>query len=182
MRCLSFEFSKIPLIFLTFMHGGVSCVVLFFFRLGHVAPAAYISYLSFSVQNSFIIILLFKTPSSTRHLAATAIRKNYLIKKHFGQNQSDIVLLRQQIYWKAADVRFFFAFITFFNFHTRGQAKMNRSVDEEAFKMSCKSLGETHFITTQFPSEKFEINNIFAIVFNGLLMIPTILYIAYIVL
>jgi hypothetical protein len=59
-----------------------------------MAPAAYISYLSFSVQNSFIIILLFKTPSSTRHLEASAIRKNYLIKKHFGQNQSDIVLLR----------------------------------------------------------------------------------------
>ena len=49
------------------------------------------------------------------------------------------------------------------------------SVDEEVFGMSCKILGETHFVVTKLPSEKFVINYIFAITFNGLLMIPTVL-------
>ena len=52
---------------------------------------------------------------------------------------------------------------------------MNHSVDEEAFGMSCKILGKTYFLVTKLPSEKFVINYIFAITFNGLLMIPTIL-------
>ena len=47
--------------------------------------------------------------------------------------------------------------------------------DEEVFGMSCKILGGTHFVVTKLPSEKFVINYIFAITFNGLLMIPTVL-------
>ena len=52
---------------------------------------------------------------------------------------------------------------------------MNLSLDEDASATSCKILGETHFLITKFPSKKFVINYIFAITFNGLLMIPTIL-------
>ena len=52
---------------------------------------------------------------------------------------------------------------------------MNHSVDEEAYQTSCKILGKAHFVLTNFPSDDFVINYIFAISFNGLLIIPTIL-------
>ena len=52
---------------------------------------------------------------------------------------------------------------------------MNLSVDEEAFGMSCDILGETHFVITKLPSQNFVVNHIFAITFNGILVIPTIL-------
>ena len=52
---------------------------------------------------------------------------------------------------------------------------MNLSVEKEAFGMSCNILGETHFVTPKLLSETFVINYIFAISFNGFLMIPTIL-------
>ena len=52
---------------------------------------------------------------------------------------------------------------------------MNLSAEKEAFGMSCNILGETHFVITKLPSEKFVINYIFAISFNGLLVISTIL-------
>ena len=52
---------------------------------------------------------------------------------------------------------------------------MNHSTDEEALGTSCKILGRTYFVISKLPSEKFVINYIFAISFNGLLIIPTIL-------
>ena len=51
---------------------------------------------------------------------------------------------------------------------------MNHSVDEKAFETSCEILGKTHFVITKFPSEKFVISHIFAIIFNSILIIPTI--------
>ncbi len=41
--------------------------------------------------------------------------------------------------------------------------------------MSCEILGKTYFVTTNLPSDKLLINQIFAIAFNGVLIIPTIL-------
>ena len=52
---------------------------------------------------------------------------------------------------------------------------MNLSVPQEEFEISCQILGTTHFAITKLPSEKFVINHIFAITFNGILIIPTIL-------
>ena len=52
---------------------------------------------------------------------------------------------------------------------------MNHSLGEEGFVMSCQILGKTRFVITELPSEMYAINYIFAITFNGLLMIPTIL-------
>ena len=40
---------------------------------------------------------------------------------------------------------------------------------------SCQILGTTHLLTTKLPSEKLVINHIFAIAFNGILIIPTLL-------
>ena len=40
---------------------------------------------------------------------------------------------------------------------------------------SCQILGTTHLLTTKLPSEKLAINHIFAIAFNGILIIPTLL-------
>ena len=54
------------------------------------------------------------------------------------------------------------------------ETNMNLSV-EEVFAMSCKILGKTHFVTSKFKSRKFVVNHIFAITFNGVLVIPTIL-------
>ena len=50
---------------------------------------------------------------------------------------------------------------------------MNRSVIQEEFEISCQILGTTHFIITKLPSNN--INHIFAIALNGILIIPTIL-------
>ena len=47
--------------------------------------------------------------------------------------------------------------------------------DKQEFLMSCQILGATHFVATKLPSEKLVINHIFAIAFNGIMIIPTIL-------
>jgi hypothetical protein len=52
---------------------------------------------------------------------------------------------------------------------------MSGSRNEKAFETSCEILGKTHSVVTNFPSEKFVINHIFAITFNGVLIVPTIL-------
>ena len=39
---------------------------------------------------------------------------------------------------------------------------------------SCQILGTTHLLTTKLPSEKLVVNHIFAIAFNGILIIPTL--------
>ena len=51
---------------------------------------------------------------------------------------------------------------------------MSRSVDEDQIGISCEILGKTHFVE-KLSSEKFVINYIVVITFNGLLIIPTIL-------
>ena len=48
-------------------------------------------------------------------------------------------------------------------------------MNEEAFGMSCKILGKTYYAITKLPSKNFIINHIFAITFNSILMIPTVL-------
>ena len=69
----------------------------------------------------------------------------------------------------------FSLFLSFFKSATRKKTNMNLSAKkEEAFEMSCNILANTHFVITKLPSEKFVINSIVAITFNGLLMIPTI--------
>ena len=40
---------------------------------------------------------------------------------------------------------------------------------------SCQILGTTHLLTIKLPSEKLVVNHIFAIAFNGTLIIPTVL-------
>ena len=52
---------------------------------------------------------------------------------------------------------------------------MNHSVNEEAFEMSCNHFGKLQFVVPKLHSEKFLINHIFVISFNGILIIPTIL-------
>ena len=52
---------------------------------------------------------------------------------------------------------------------------MNLSEEQKVFEMSCRILGTTHSVITEFPSEKLLINHIFAIALNSLLIIPTIL-------
>lgn len=51
---------------------------------------------------------------------------------------------------------------------------MEVTVDDE-YKTSCQILGTTHFQVTKLPSENFVINNIVAIAFSGVLIIPTLL-------
>ena len=51
---------------------------------------------------------------------------------------------------------------------------MNVTVKDD-FQISCQVFGTTHFQITKLPSEKFVINHIFAIAFDGILIIPTIL-------
>ena len=51
---------------------------------------------------------------------------------------------------------------------------MNSTVNEE-FQVTCQILGSTHFVITKLPSEKIVMNHIFAIAFNGIMIIPTIL-------
>ena len=43
------------------------------------------------------------------------------------------------------------------------------------FSPSCQIRGTTSLLTTKLPSEKLAINHIFAIAFNGILIIPTLL-------
>ena len=52
---------------------------------------------------------------------------------------------------------------------------MNNSVNEEAVEMSCNQFGKLQFVVPKLHSEKFLINHIFVITFNGILIIPTIL-------
>ena len=52
---------------------------------------------------------------------------------------------------------------------------MNLSGEQEDFVVSCEILGTTYYVVAKLPSEKFVINHIFAIAFNGILIIPTIL-------
>jgi hypothetical protein len=52
---------------------------------------------------------------------------------------------------------------------------MNVSADQETFEISCEILGNTQIVITKLPSEGFVINHIFAITFNGILIIPTML-------
>ena len=49
------------------------------------------------------------------------------------------------------------------------------TTEEQGILMSCEILGTTHFVIAKFPSEQFVINHIFAITFNGIMIIPTIL-------
>ena len=52
---------------------------------------------------------------------------------------------------------------------------MNLSAEQEIHETSCLILVTTHYIVTKDQSEKLLISHIFVIVFNGLLIIPTIL-------
>ena len=52
---------------------------------------------------------------------------------------------------------------------------MNLSVKQEVFQMSCHILGTTHTTSTEVQSEEMFINHIFVIVFNSILIFPTIL-------
>ena len=52
---------------------------------------------------------------------------------------------------------------------------MNLSAGQETFETSCRIFETTAHVIKKLPSEKFFINHIFAIVFNGILIIPTIL-------
>ena len=51
---------------------------------------------------------------------------------------------------------------------------MNATQRDE-FLMSCQILGTTHFVATKLPSEKFVINHILVIAFNGIMIISTLL-------
>ena len=57
----------------------------------------------------------------------------------------------------------------------REQYIMNLSAAQEIHETSCRILGTTHFSGTKVQPEKLFINHILAIVFNGLLIIPTII-------
>ena len=52
---------------------------------------------------------------------------------------------------------------------------MNQSADEEVFRISCEILGKSNFVIIKLPSEKYVINYILAITFNGILLLPTVL-------
>ena len=52
---------------------------------------------------------------------------------------------------------------------------MNRSDVQAHFEISCEMLGTTQFVITKLPSEKLLLNHVLAIIFNSVLMIPTIL-------
>lgn len=51
---------------------------------------------------------------------------------------------------------------------------MNATQRDELL-MSCQILGTTHFFATKLLPEKFIINRIFVIAFNGIMIIPTLL-------
>ncbi len=52
---------------------------------------------------------------------------------------------------------------------------MNMSGEQEDFVVSCEILGTTYYVVAKLPSDKFVINHIFAIAFNVILIIPTII-------
>jgi hypothetical protein len=52
---------------------------------------------------------------------------------------------------------------------------MGQSADEEAFRISCEILGKSNFVIIKLPSEKYVINYILSITFNGILLLPTVL-------
>ena len=52
---------------------------------------------------------------------------------------------------------------------------MNQSQGPKAFEISCQILGTVHSVIIKIPTERLVINHIIAIVFNILLIIPTIL-------
>ena len=52
---------------------------------------------------------------------------------------------------------------------------MNHSVNEDEVEMSCNHFGKLQFVVPKLHSEKFLINHIFVISFNGILIIPTVL-------
>ena len=52
---------------------------------------------------------------------------------------------------------------------------MNLSEEQQIYETSCHFLGATHFIIIKLPSEKLLISHKLAIVFNSILIIPTIL-------
>jgi hypothetical protein len=52
---------------------------------------------------------------------------------------------------------------------------MNLSAEQQVYETSCRILGTTNLMITKIPSEGLRINQVLAIVFNGILIIPTIL-------
>jgi hypothetical protein len=68
-----------------------------------------------------------------------------------------------------------FCVVIFGVFHNREHSKMNLSLTQEEFEISCQILGTTNFIITKLPSNNLLINHIFAVALNGILIIPTIL-------
>ncbi|XP_028413379.1 sphingosine 1-phosphate receptor 2-like [Dendronephthya gigantea] len=52
---------------------------------------------------------------------------------------------------------------------------MNQSQELKVFEVSCRVLGTVHSIITNLPTKKLLINQIIAIVFNAVLIVPTIL-------
>ena len=52
---------------------------------------------------------------------------------------------------------------------------MNSSAAQQIYETSCRILGTDHFILTKNPSEALWMNRVLVIIFNGILIIPTIL-------
>ncbi|XP_028413374.1 uncharacterized protein LOC114536247 [Dendronephthya gigantea] len=52
---------------------------------------------------------------------------------------------------------------------------MNQSQELKVFEVSCRVLGTVHSIITKLPTKRLLINQIIAIVFNAVLIVPTIL-------
>jgi large-conductance mechanosensitive channel len=52
---------------------------------------------------------------------------------------------------------------------------MNLSAEQQLYETSCRFLDTTHLIITNLPSKELWINQVLVIVFNGILIIPTIL-------
>ena len=52
---------------------------------------------------------------------------------------------------------------------------MNLSIEQDAFGVSCNIFGTTHFVITKLPSDEILVNHVVTIVFNAVLIIPTIM-------
>ena len=52
---------------------------------------------------------------------------------------------------------------------------MNVTVKDNEFQASCRLVVVRHFLIKKFPSEKLVINQIFAIAFNSIVLIPILL-------
>ena len=52
---------------------------------------------------------------------------------------------------------------------------MNQSRENKVIEISCHIFGTSHSVIRKFPTERFVISHILAIVFNSVLIIPTIL-------